>query len=91
MKQPGLQELYLNAIRKEKIPATFYLVNGFRMNGIIEAFDNFTVIINCGKDQEMIFKHAISTIIPSQPLNPVSYTHLDVYKRQLVVRKGVWK
>ena len=39
------------------------------MNGIIEAFDNFTVIINCGKDQEMIFKHAISTIIPSQPLN----------------------
>ena len=69
MKQPGLQELYLNAIRKEKIPAAFYLVNGFRMNGIIEAFDNFTVIINCGKDQEMIFKHAISTIIPSQPLN----------------------
>lgn len=69
MKQAGLQELYLNAIRKEKIPATFYLVNGFRMNGIIEAFDSFTVVLNCGQDQEMIFKHAISTIIPSRPLD----------------------
>ena len=69
MKQAGLQELYLNAIRKEKIPATFYLVNGFRMNRIIEAFDSFTVVLNCGQDQQMIFKHAISTIIPSRPLD----------------------
>jgi len=68
MNQPGLQELYLNAIRKKKIPATFYLINGFQMKGIIEAFDNFTVVIECGKDQEMIYKHAISTIIPSTPL-----------------------
>jgi host factor-I protein len=69
MKQPGLQELYLNAIRKEKIPATFYLVNGFQMKGIIEAFDSFTMIIACGEDQDLIFKHAISTIIPAKPLD----------------------
>jgi host factor-I protein len=68
MNQPGLQELYLNAIRKKKIPATFYLINGFQMKGIIEAFDSFTVVIECGKDQEMIYKHAISTIIPTTPL-----------------------
>lgn len=77
MKQPGLQELYLNAIRKQKIPATFYLVNGFQMKGIIEAFDSFTVIVACGADQEMIFKHAISTIIPSTPLN---LHYLEDYK-----------
>ncbi len=69
MKQPGLQELYLNAIRKQKIPATFFLVNGFQLKGIVEAFDSFTVIVACGKDQEMIFKHAISTIIPTEPLD----------------------
>ena len=68
MKQPGLQEAYLNAMRKEKIPATFFLVNGFQMKGIVEAFDSFTIIIESGKDQEMIFKHAISTIIPMTPL-----------------------
>ena len=65
MKQPGLQELYLNAIRKETDTRPLFISSMvLRMNGIIEAFDNFTVIINCGKDQEMIFKHAISTIIP---------------------------
>lgn len=68
MKQPGLQELYLNAVRKEKIPATFYLVNGFQMKGIIQAFDSYTIVIECGSAQEMIFKHAISTIIPEKPL-----------------------
>jgi host factor-I protein len=68
MKQPGLQEAYLNAMRKEKIPATFFLVNGFQMKGIVEAFDSFTVVIESGKDQEMIFKHAISTIIPMTPI-----------------------
>ena len=68
MKQPGLQEAYLNAMRKEKIPATFFLVNGFQMKGIVQAFDSFTIIIESGKDQDMIFKHAISTIIPVTPL-----------------------
>ena len=69
MKSAGLQELYLNAIRKNSIPATFYLMNGFQMKGLIKAFDNFTVIIESGGAQEMIFKHAISTIIPVQPLD----------------------
>ena len=68
MKQPGLQEMYLNAVRQEKIPATFYLVNGFQMKGIIQAFDAYTVIIECGMSQEMVFKHAISTIIPEKPV-----------------------
>lgn len=69
MKSAGLQEQYLNAIRKNSIPATLYLMNGFQMKGMIKAFDNFTVIIESGGAQEMIFKHAISTIIPVQPLD----------------------
>ena len=67
MKEPGLQELFINALRTEKIPATFFLVNGFQMKGKILAFDSFTVLLQCGDCQELIFKHAISTIIPQRP------------------------
>jgi len=69
MKSPGLQELYLNAVRREKIPTTFFLVNGFQMKGTIQAFDSFTVVLQCGGRQQMLFKHAISTIIPDSPVS----------------------
>ncbi|MEG1538136.1 MAG: RNA chaperone Hfq [Clostridiales bacterium] len=69
MTTAGLQEQYLNAIRKNSIPATFYLVNGFQMKGLIKAFDNFTIVIESGGAQQMVFKHAISTIIPHTPIN----------------------
>lgn len=64
MKSPGLQEQFLAAISRDKIAATFYLINGYQMKGLVKAFDDYTVLIECGKDQELIFKHAISTIIP---------------------------
>ena len=68
MKPTGLQERFLNAIRKQRIPATLYLINGFQMKGLIKAFDDYTVILLCGDTQEMVFKHAISTIIPARTI-----------------------
>ena len=67
--KPGLQELYLNAMRKERLPATFFLVNGFQMKGIVQAFDPYTLVVQSNGSQELIFKHAISTIIPSKPID----------------------
>ncbi len=62
----GLQERFLNSMSKAGIPATFYLVNGFQMKGTVKAFDDYTILIECGSGSQMVFKHAISTISPQQ-------------------------
>ena len=62
----GLQEAFLNAIRKDGIPTTFFLVNGFQMKGLVKAFDNYTLIVESGGEQKLIFKHALSTLIPER-------------------------
>ena len=69
MKTAGLQEKYLNILRKEAIVSTFFMVNGFQMKGIIKAFDLYTVIIETNGVQEMLYKHALSTIMPSRPID----------------------
>ncbi|HAA89929.1 MAG: Protein hfq [Thermoanaerobacterales bacterium 50_218] len=65
----NLQDFFLNQIRKENIPVTVYLVNGFQLKGVVRGFDNFTVILESEGKQQMIYKHAISTIIPLKPIN----------------------
>ncbi|MCL1791425.1 MAG: RNA chaperone Hfq [Peptococcaceae bacterium] len=64
-----LQDLFLNYIRKESIPATFYLVNGFQLKGMVKGFDNFIIILDSEGKQMMIYKHAVSTISPTRPVN----------------------
>ena len=63
-----LQDHYLNALRKEAIMVVIYLVNGFQIRGHIRAFDNFTVIVESEGRQQLIYKHAISTFVPSRPV-----------------------
>lgn len=58
----------LNHLRKEKQTATMFLVNGFQMKGIVTGFDDFTVIVEADGKQQMIYKHAISTVIPTHPV-----------------------
>jgi len=58
------QELLLSAVRKENIPVTIYLMSGFQIRGNIRAFDNYVVIIESDGKQQMLYKHAISTIVP---------------------------
>lgn len=64
-KGPTLQDPFLNALRKEKIPVSIYLVNGIKLQGIIEAFDQFVVVLRNSVGQ-MVYKHAISTIVPAR-------------------------
>jgi host factor-I protein len=67
-KDRKLQDLYLNYLRKEKIPVSIFLVNGTRLKGTIKGFDNFVVILK-QNTQQLIYKHAISTISPDKDVN----------------------
>jgi host factor-I protein len=65
----NLQDTFLNQIRKENLPVTIYLVNGFQLKGLVRGFDNFTVVIEFENRQQMVYKHAISTVMPIRPIN----------------------
>ncbi|WP_138205836.1 RNA chaperone Hfq [Haloimpatiens lingqiaonensis] len=60
----NLQDVFLNNARKNKIPVTIHLTNGFQLRGNVKGFDNFIVVLNSEGKQMMIYKHAISTITP---------------------------
>ena len=64
----NLQDSFLNQVRKENVAVTVHLVNGFQIKGNVRGFDNFTVIIDSMGKQQMIYKHAISTLVPIRPL-----------------------
>ncbi len=63
-----IQDPFLNEIRKEKIPVSIYLVNGIKLQGFVESFDQFVVLLKNNICQQMVYKHAISTIVPSHPV-----------------------
>ena len=65
----NLQDSFLNQVRKESVPVVIYLVNGFQLRGAVKGFDNFTVIIENDGKQQLVYKHAISTITPFRPLS----------------------
>ena len=65
----NLQDVLLNQLRKEKILVTVFLTNGFQIKGTIKGFDNFVVILESEGKQQMIYKHAISTLVPSKAVN----------------------
>ncbi|MBP0958552.1 MAG: RNA chaperone Hfq [Oscillospiraceae bacterium] len=63
-----LQDVFLNQARKDKTPVTVYLTNGFQFKGLIKGFDGYTVILEGEGKQYLVYKHAISTVIPSKPI-----------------------
>ena len=67
-KQQNLQDLVLNTARKERMTVTVFLMNGFQFKGTVRGFDSFVVIIETDGRQQMIYKHAISTVVPPRPL-----------------------
>ena len=67
-KTQNLQDAFLNQVRREKINLTVFLMNGFQMHGVIRAYDGFTVILDSDGKQQLIYKHALSTIIPPRPV-----------------------
>ena len=66
----NLQDLFLNHLRREKAPVTMFLVKGVKLQGIVTWFDNFSILLRRDGQSQLVYKHAISTIMPSQPLNP---------------------
>jgi len=67
-KSINLQDNFLNQARRENIGVTIHLVNGFQIKGNVRGFDNFTVVLESAGKQQMVYKHAISTITPVRPL-----------------------
>ena len=67
--QSILQDNFLNAVRKTKNPVTLFLVNGVKLQGVITWFDNFSVLLRREGTVQLVYKHAISTVMPSLPLD----------------------
>lgn len=64
----NLQDVFLNSVRKTKNPLTIFLVNGVKLTGVVTSFDNFCVLLRRDGHSQLVYKHAISTIMPSQPV-----------------------
>ena len=67
-KQQNLQDTFLNAVRKSKSSVTIFLINGVKLQGNITWFDNFTVLLRRDGQAQLVFKHAISTVMPMGPI-----------------------
>lgn len=65
-KTTNLQDVFLNRVRKDRLPVTMFLMNGFQLRGTVTGFDSFVVTLDSEGKQQMIYKHAISTIVPAK-------------------------
>ena len=70
----NLQDAILKEVRREKVPVTLFLMNGFQLRGVITGFDSFVVVLVSDGKQQMIYKHAISTLAPIRPLRSAAPT-----------------
>ena len=68
-KNLNLQDIFLNQARKEKVLVTMILVNGYQFKGVVKGFDSYVVILDCEGKQNVVYKHAISTIVPTRSIN----------------------
>ena len=70
MKQSvNYQDLFLSQARRDRVPLVVFLVNGFQMRGVLAGFDSFVILLNTDGKQQMVYKHAVSTIVPEHPLS----------------------
>ncbi len=81
-KQPGLQDAFLNMLRRDKAPVTVFLVKGVKLQGIITWFDNFSLLLRRDGQSQLVYKHAISTIMPAQPMDAEQFSSQDGGKKQ---------
>lgn len=68
-KSNNLQDVFLNSVRKSKTPLTIFLVNGVKLQGVVTWFDNFCLLLRRDGQSQLVYKHAISTIMPSAPVS----------------------
>lgn len=67
-KTQNVQDVFLNKVRKDNVPVTIFLVNGVKLSGAISAYDNFCVTLRRDKQDQLVYKHAISTVMPTNPI-----------------------
>ena len=67
-KKQNLQDTFLNSVRKTKTPLTIFLVNGVKLQGVVSWFDNFCVLLRRDGQSQLVYKHAISTVMPAHPV-----------------------
>lgn len=67
-KSQNLQDAFLNHVRKQKVPLTIFLVNGVKLQGVVTWFDNFCLLLRRDSQSQLVYKHAISTIMPGAPI-----------------------
>ncbi len=73
-KAQNLQDMFLNSLRKSKTPVTMFLVKGVKLQGIVTWFDNFSILLRRDGQSQLVYKHAISTVMPSQPMETDIFT-----------------
>ena len=87
-KTNNLQDIFLNSLRKSKPPVTMFLVKGVKLQGIITWFDNFSVLLRRDGNAQLVYKHAISTVMPAQPLDfaPIEKAFEDGQRKPVLLQ-----
>ncbi|QHL91188.1 RNA chaperone Hfq [Sphingomonas changnyeongensis] len=85
----NLQDMFLNSLRKSKTPVTMFLVKGVKLQGIITWFDNFSVLLRRDGNSQLVYKHAISTVMPAQPVDlaPIERAFAESSKRPALLQE----
>ena len=85
-KQNNLQDAFLNLLRKNKTPVTMFLVKGVKLQGIVTWFDNFSILLRRDGQSQLVYKHAISTIMPGQPMDAGQFVSQDSNRKQRLLQ-----
>ncbi len=85
-RQGSLQDAFLNLLRKNKIPVTMFLVKGVKLQGIVTWFDNFSILLRRDGQSQLVYKHAISTIMPGQSLDPAQFANQSGGRKQKLLQ-----
>ena len=85
----NLQDIFLNSLRKSKTPVTMFLVKGVKLQGIITWFDNFSVLLRRDGNSQLVYKHAISTVMPAQPIDfaPIEKAFVEGQKKAVLLQE----
>ena len=85
-KAANLQDVFLNHLRREKMPVTMFLVKGVKLQGIVTWFDNFSILLRRDGQSQLVYKHAISTIMPSQPVDAAQFSGPEGGRKQRLLQ-----
>jgi host factor-I protein len=85
-KQGNLQDAFLNLLRRDKTPVTMFLVKGVKLQGIVTWFDNFSILLRRDGQSQLVYKHAISTIMPGQPIDSSQFASQASNRKQRLLQ-----